>query len=247
MGLSGNPVSDGAGSQPATWMILEDDFSLRSLLEEMIRLWGRIPLTFPDGFRAMAWLDEVAAGRVSPLPEVALLDIRVPGPQGPEIAHRMRHTAQTASIPIVIMTAYRVDADEKQKIVEQAQPNEFINKGDPIFDMLKDLLERVIREAKGEPPAEVQPAPPQEAAPAPEPAPVTALAIVPSPAPAEAPAPAAKDATAPAPAPAPAPETGPQPAPAAAPSPEPEKADAPPEAAVPKADGPEPKTDPPAS
>lgn len=131
------------------WMVLEDDFSLRSLLEEMFKMWGRKPMTFADGYRAMTWLDEVEAGRYAgPLPEVALLDVRVPGPQGPEIAHRLRSVPATSQIPIVIMTAYRVDEYERDQIVETAKPNAFIHKGEPIFDMLQDLLERVVREAK---------------------------------------------------------------------------------------------------
>jgi CheY-like chemotaxis protein len=124
MGVTGSHNPPPAGSnQPAIWMVLEDDFSLRSLLEEMIKMWGRRPLIFQDGFRASSWLDEAEAGKVAQLPEVALLDIRVPGPQGPEIAQRMRKTPATANIPIVIMTAYRVDSDEKREIMDQAQPD----------------------------------------------------------------------------------------------------------------------------
>jgi len=130
-------------------MILEDDYPLRFMLESMFRLWESDPLSFANGYDASAWLDQIEAGKMEgPLPEVALLDIRVPGPQGPEIAERMHRMPQTAHIAVVIMTAYRLDALEKDKIVAQGQPDGFVNKGSPIFDTLQEVLEDAIKNAK---------------------------------------------------------------------------------------------------
>jgi CheY-like chemotaxis protein len=131
------------------WMVLEDDHALRSLLTEMFKLWGRTALTFPDGFRAAAWLDAIEAGEMKdPLPEVALMDIRVPGPLGPEIAKRMREIPATAHIPVVIMTAYRLDTVEQNEIMNMARPDGFIHKGDMLFDDIQTTLDRVVREAR---------------------------------------------------------------------------------------------------
>jgi hypothetical protein len=55
---------------------------------------------------------------------------------------------QTAHIPVVIMTAYRLDMVEKDKIAAQAQPDDFVNKGSPIFDTLQEVLEGAIKKAK---------------------------------------------------------------------------------------------------
>jgi CheY-like chemotaxis protein len=131
------------------WMVLEDDHALRNLLTEMFKLWGRTAMPFPDGFRAAAWLDAIEKDENrDPLPEVALMDIRVPGPLGPEIAKRMREIPATANIPVVIMTAYRLDPYEQQEIMKMSRPDGFIHKGDMLFDDIQTTLERVVREAK---------------------------------------------------------------------------------------------------
>jgi CheY-like chemotaxis protein len=124
-------------------MLLEDDFALRSLLQVMFEQWGFKALAFPDGFRAAAWIDQVEAGDFKdPLPELALLDIRVPGPLGTEIAHRMRITASTSKIRIVIMTAYRMDSVETDALLKAINPDGFLHKGDMDFEGLhKQLME----------------------------------------------------------------------------------------------------------
>jgi CheY-like chemotaxis protein len=172
-----------SGGGKPLWMLLEDDQALRNLLVEMFKLWGRTALTFPDGFRAAAWLDAIESGEnKDPLPQVALMDIRVPGPQGPEIAQRMRKVAATSHIPIVIMTAYRLDPVEMQEITDLAHPDGFIHKGEMLFDDIQTTLERVVREALDRPavpPTEAVPpvasesaSPADDAAPAVESAPV---------------------------------------------------------------------------
>lgn len=156
-----------SGAGKPLWMLLEDDQALRNLLVEMFKLWGRTAMTFPDGFRAAAWLDAIESGEnKDPLPQVALMDIRVPGPQGPEIAQRMRKVAATAHIPIVIMTAYRLDPVEMQEITDLAHPDGFIHKGEMLFDDIQTTLERVVREAKDRPAANAAPAAKPESIPA---------------------------------------------------------------------------------
>ncbi len=130
-------------------MLVEDDPSLRELLEVMFEIWGRIPLAFVDGNQVMAWLDEVEANRnTNPLPQLALLDIRIPGPQGDEVARRMREIPATASMPIVIMSAYYLDPGEREKIIRTAQPDQFISKPLPSPDELVKILEDVIHNNK---------------------------------------------------------------------------------------------------
>ena len=130
-------------------MLLEDDFALRSLLQVMFEQWGFRALAFSDGFRAAAWIDQVEAGDMKdPLPELALLDIRVPGPLGTEIAHRMRTTAATSKIRIVIMTAYRMDSIETDTLLKAINPDGFLHKGDMDFEGLHKQLMGIL-EAPG--------------------------------------------------------------------------------------------------
>jgi DNA-binding response OmpR family regulator len=130
-------------------MLLEDDFALRSLLQVMFEQWGFQALAFPDGFRAAAWLDQVEAGDTTgALPELALLDIRVPGPLGTEIAHRMRKVSATANIPIVIMTAYRMDSLETDVLLKAINPDGFLHKGDMDFESLHNQLMTILEARK---------------------------------------------------------------------------------------------------
>jgi CheY-like chemotaxis protein len=130
-------------------MLLEDDFALRSLLQVMFEQWGFKALAFSDGYRAAAWLDQVAAGEMTEtFPELALLDIRVPGPLGTEIAHRMRITPATAKIPIVIMTAYRMDSVETDTLLKAINPNGFLHKGDMDFESLHSQLMSILESSK---------------------------------------------------------------------------------------------------
>lgn len=129
-----------------TWLIVEDDTDHRIMMSAITAYCKRTPLAFKDGYQAMAWLDEVAAGTATdPLPELALLDIRMPGPQGPEIAQRMRNLPSTVHIPIIMMTAFRFDTAEADKIERLARPNKLMSKPLPGPDELKEVFESVIR------------------------------------------------------------------------------------------------------
>jgi CheY-like chemotaxis protein len=136
------------------WLVVEDDPSIRLVVSTLIKLWSCTPLVFEDGHQAYSWLDQVEAGTYKqPLPELALLDIKMPGPQGYEIAKRLRSIDSTAKIPIVMMTAWRFNPVETERI-NQANPEKIINKPLPMPDELKILLEKVIAEAKAKQKAE---------------------------------------------------------------------------------------------
>ena len=74
-----------------TWLIVEDDPEIRNLVAVMMQVWGETPLALPDGNAAWRWLDSVVDGSFKgELPELALMDIRMPGHTGDQIAARMR-------------------------------------------------------------------------------------------------------------------------------------------------------------
>ena len=130
-----------------TWMLVEDDIALRTMLVTMITvMWDNLDvLAFKDGYEAMHWLDRVETEKAATsLPELALLDIRMPGPQGHEIAERLRNLVQTANMTIVMMTAFRFDPVERALIEKMAQPNLFINKPLPGPHEFKILLDKTL-------------------------------------------------------------------------------------------------------
>jgi CheY-like chemotaxis protein len=127
------------------WLIVEDDAPIRMMLSAMVMLWDKVPLAFEDGYRAMTWLDQVQVGLYKlPLPELALLDVRMPGPQGYDIAHRMRYMADTARVPVVMMTAYHLTADEQLVIKNKARPDLMLRKPLPSPSELQKTLNELI-------------------------------------------------------------------------------------------------------
>lgn len=128
------------------WMIAEDEADIRNLVAMMAQAWGHQPLTFATGQQAWDFLDTVEAGTYTgPLPEFALMDIRMPGPKGNEIAHRIRKIGAISNIPIVLMTAFSLSDDERAAMLTNGA-DRIISKPLPDFAQLEALLKKVIQD-----------------------------------------------------------------------------------------------------
>ncbi len=162
-----------------TWLLVEDDPDIRNFVQMVITVWGETPLPFPDGRTAWAWLDSVESGNYQgDLPELALMDIKMPGYTGDEIAARIRQTAPLKHIPIVLMTAFTLSEAEVAEMQRRAGFDHLINKPLPELDHLQKLLYRVRDQRKAtqaapaaETPSVAVAAPPPEAPAAAEPVP----------------------------------------------------------------------------
>lgn len=129
------------------WLIAEDESDILSLVSMMATAWGHTPMPFESGQRAWDFLDEVESGAYSgPLPEFALMDIRMPGYRGDEVAKRIRETDGIHNIPIVLMTAFVLTDDEMTVMQNEAGVDHIINKPLPDFAVLKATLESIIQE-----------------------------------------------------------------------------------------------------
>jgi DNA-binding response OmpR family regulator len=127
------------------WLIAEDEADILNLVATMCQVWGHSPMTFDSGQKVWDWLDEVEAGRYNgPLPQFALLDIRMPGKRGNEVANRMRQVATMKQIPIALMTAFGLSSDERTAMLENDGVDYIINKPLPSFEELRTLLQRII-------------------------------------------------------------------------------------------------------
>ncbi len=157
------------------WLIAEDEADIRNLVGIMCQVWGHTPLTFETGQKVWDWLDEVEAGKVTiNLPEFALMDIRMPGRRGNEIAARMRAVEKVKHIPIVLMTAFVLSEDEIDRLRQDFGVDHVINKPLPDFDRLGVILHDIIKKKQAAPKPEpvkveaVQPEPTQPIAVSPE-------------------------------------------------------------------------------
>lgn len=127
----------------ATWLIAEDDADIRNLVSVLIQSWGYNPLVFDTGERVWEWLDRLENGQYSgPLPEFALMDIRMPGKKGNEVAGRMRTLSNLQNIPIVLMTAFALNDDQQDNMLKDGA-DQIINKPLPDFDKLYRILQDV--------------------------------------------------------------------------------------------------------
>lgn len=124
------------------WLVAEDDDDIRTIVRIMFRVWGHSALEFRDGHQTCRWLDDIEAGQYSgELPDLALLDIRMPGPRGNEIARRMRRLAPFQRIPIVVMTAFSLNDSERQTLASRDGVDYVITKPLPDLFELKQLLD----------------------------------------------------------------------------------------------------------
>jgi CheY-like chemotaxis protein len=127
------------------WLIAEDEADIRNLVSMMAQVWGHNPIIFDNGDKLWEWLDSVEAGSYKgDLPDFALMDIRMPGKRGNEIAKRIRETEGIRNIPIVLMTAFVLGDQEIEKMRNEFGIDAVINKPLPDFDQLKSTLDGII-------------------------------------------------------------------------------------------------------
>lgn len=130
-----------------TWLIAEDDNDIRTLMAMMFEVWGHQPLVFESGQAVWNWLDKVEAGAYSgPLPRLALLDIRMPGKRGNEVANRMRAALAFDGCPIVLMTAYSLSEAEQEQMKLGDGADLILTKPLPDFEELRGLLHNIRRQ-----------------------------------------------------------------------------------------------------
>jgi len=101
-------------------LVAEDEDSVRAMLGIALRAAGFDSLLCVDGRDA---LDRLEAGLI---PDIVLLDIRMPRMDGAELAHSIRSESKWDPIPIVAMSAYN-DELQQQQIIE-AGANAFLPK-----------------------------------------------------------------------------------------------------------------------
>lgn len=127
-----------------TWLIVEDDQAIRSVLKTMCDLWGFNHVSFASGFLAAEYLEHIVLPE--PVPNVALLDIRLPGPWGHEIGSAIRKHPQLGNIVIFLMTAYELPGDEKSEYLRVSGADRLLAKPLPPMDELLEAVEKALEQ-----------------------------------------------------------------------------------------------------
>lgn len=132
-----------------TWMVVEDEPDIYDVLLAMFEIWGIDGVAFVDGGQAVNWIDDVDQGRVrGELPELAILDIRLPTLNGPEVGQRLRRSPILKNMAIILITAYRLSPSEEKAVIQQADANLLMYKPLPGMPELRATLDQVIDECR---------------------------------------------------------------------------------------------------
>jgi two-component system CheB/CheR fusion protein len=111
-------------------LIVDDNVDMAEIVSEMARLWGHQVAVAHDGPAAL----ELAA---TFRPEIALVDLGLPGMNGYELVRRFRDLPAMESVPLVAITGYA--AEEDLRLAQEAGFNLYFVK--PIdLDRLESLL-----------------------------------------------------------------------------------------------------------
>ena len=99
-----------ADPAPATILVVDDDEAKRYTVDRILRRAGFATIEATDGATAL----RLAAGR----PDLIVLDVNMPDINGFEVCRRIKADPATASIPVLHLSATRIDADAKVEGLE---------------------------------------------------------------------------------------------------------------------------------
>lgn len=97
-------------SRPGRILLVDDNQDAVSTLADLLRSVGYDVRTAPDGKAALAALDDFP-------PEIAILDIGLPGMDGYELARVLRADPRLPSLKLVALTGYGRDIDRSRALV----------------------------------------------------------------------------------------------------------------------------------
>jgi two-component system phosphate regulon response regulator PhoB len=87
-----------------TVLLAEDDTDIRDLVTFKLRQQGYEVRAFEDGLSALASARDE-------MPDLALLDITMPGMSGLDVCRELRADPATADVPIILLTARAQESD----------------------------------------------------------------------------------------------------------------------------------------
>lgn len=98
-----------AAERPRLALVAEDDRDIRELVAAKLTAAGYQVSTAADGIAALAALRRLP-------PDVALLDVMMPGISGLDIITELRADPRTASIPVILLSARSQEFDVENGI-----------------------------------------------------------------------------------------------------------------------------------
>ncbi|HEV2188589.1 MAG TPA: response regulator [Stellaceae bacterium] len=103
-------MAGASSSQTAKRILVVEDNELNmKLLNDVLEAHGYDVLTTGEGAVALAWARQYR-------PDLILMDLQLPDMSGLEVTRQLKADADTASIPIVAVTAFAMAGDEKKAL-----------------------------------------------------------------------------------------------------------------------------------
>lgn len=116
-------------------LLIEDDITLRDLYQARFGLEGFEIDVATDGEMG---LDKAK----SSLPDVILLDLRIPKLSGFEVLRQLKQEATTKDIPVIVLTALSGDEDREQ--VMKLGGAAFLTKSETVPKQVLDEINKVM-------------------------------------------------------------------------------------------------------
>ncbi len=126
-----------ADSATRTALVAEDDSDIRELVTTKLSGAGYRVIAVSDGTAALSAIREHH-------PDIALLDVMMPGTSGLEILAELRRDISTAAIPVILMSARSQEFDVESGIASGAS-DYIVKPFSPreLVDRVNAVLERI--------------------------------------------------------------------------------------------------------
>jgi CheY-like chemotaxis protein len=116
-------------------LLIEDSTDLRELMKDLLEIWGHEVVCAADGASGV----ELA---VTQAPEVALVDIGLPGIDGYEVARRLRNDSVGRRIKLIAITGY-ASAEQRNRALQSGFDHHLAKPVDAtrLAEILRDVSE----------------------------------------------------------------------------------------------------------
>lgn len=133
-----------------TWMVVEDEQDLYDMILAMYDMLGIGGVAFATGIDAMDWIADVERGLEQDIPELAMVDIRLPDDNidGVHVASKLRKSKALGNIAICLMTAYKFSPDDEKEIVKESGADLLLYKPLPRFNELEKILRDLVKKRR---------------------------------------------------------------------------------------------------
>ncbi len=117
-------------------LVVDDDPGIVRLIERFLKREGYEVITATNGIQALKKASSEDLNLI-------VLDLMLPGVDGFEVCHRLREEANTAHVPIIVLSGKGEDKD-KEEANKAGADSYLIKSGDPteLFTHIQDQLAR---------------------------------------------------------------------------------------------------------